>query len=127
MNAEKITTIHVVDAIEPLLPLYRDRLGFTVLVEVPEGDALGFVILASGGAQLMLQTKASLEKDLPKVAALGPSTLTYVDTRDLDACVRAMAGQKMLGEVRTTFYGAKEAWFQLDSGHVVGYAHHAPA
>lgn len=36
MKIRKITQLLVLDAIEPLLPAWKDALGFAVLVEVPE-------------------------------------------------------------------------------------------
>ena len=38
-----ITPVLYCDAIEPALPFWVDQLGFTKVVEVPEGDKLGFV------------------------------------------------------------------------------------
>jgi hypothetical protein len=37
----KSTPVLFVDAIEPSLAFWRDRLGFSVTVEVPHGDTLG--------------------------------------------------------------------------------------
>ena len=45
---KKLTPILVVDAIEPCLPFWTQRLGFTVNAEVPEGDRLGFVMFQQG-------------------------------------------------------------------------------
>ena len=58
----KITTVLYMDAIEPALAFWVDRLGFTKAVEVPEGDRLGFVILHHGSSELMLQTRESVNK-----------------------------------------------------------------
>jgi hypothetical protein len=53
---KKLTPVLMVDAIEPCLPLWVDRLGWNKTVEVPEGDRLGFVILEKDGAEVMYQT-----------------------------------------------------------------------
>jgi hypothetical protein len=42
----KITANLFVDEIEKALPFWVDRMGFEQAVGVPEGDRLGFVILA---------------------------------------------------------------------------------
>ena len=78
MKLDKLTTLLVVDAIEPALPAFG-KLGYEVTVRVPEKGTLGFVILAGGPGALMLQTRASLAEDLPAVAALEPRSLLYAD------------------------------------------------
>ena len=48
----KVTPVLVVDAIEPVLPLW-DALGFARTAEVPHGAGLGFVILSADGVEVM--------------------------------------------------------------------------
>ena len=50
----KITAVLVVEEIEKSLRFWVDRMGYQKTVEVPEGDRLGFVILANCGAELMM-------------------------------------------------------------------------
>ena len=52
----------MVDAIESCIPFW-ERLGFTKTAEVPEGDRLGFVILAKDAVEVMYQTHESVQKD----------------------------------------------------------------
>ncbi len=52
----KLTPVLILDEIESSLPFWAGRMGFDKVAEVPEGDRLGFVILSSGNAELMLQT-----------------------------------------------------------------------
>ena len=63
---KKLTPVLVVDAIEPVLPLW-DALGFTRTAEVPHGKRLGFVILQKDSVELMYQTFDSVRADEPKV------------------------------------------------------------
>ena len=56
----KITAVLVVEKIEPVLGFWVDRMGFIKTVEVPEGNSIGFAILARDGAELMLQTVESV-------------------------------------------------------------------
>ena len=90
MQLDKLTTLLVVEAIEPCLPAW-EALGYTVAVRVPEKGTLGFVILKSKLGELMLQTKRSLAEDLPDVAARRPTHLLYADVSSLtDAKKREM-------------------------------------
>ncbi len=120
----KITPIQIVDAIEPLVPLW-ERLGFTTTVSVPDEERLGFAILHRDGAELMLQTRRSLAKDLPAVAALSPSMVLYVDVTSLDETLRALGPVELLAPRRTTFYGAHEVALRDASGQILVFAEHA--
>src|SRR5690606_17599748 len=66
---KKLTPVLYVEEIEPCLPFWIDRLGFEKTVEIPEGDRLGFVILKKGDVELMYQTRESVQRDVPALAA----------------------------------------------------------
>lgn len=72
MKLKKITPVIVVDAIEPCLEFWVDRLGFTKTVEVPHEGALGFVILNHSPTEIMLQSRASVEADVPARSSTAP-------------------------------------------------------
>src|ERR1700693_6367430 len=61
---KKLTPVLMVDAIEPVLPLW-DALGCTRAAEVPHGDRLGFVILQTDAVEVMYQTFDSVRADEP--------------------------------------------------------------
>lgn len=123
MNIDKMTTLLVVDSIEACLPNW-ERLGYGVLARMPEDGPLGFVILKSGNAELMLQTRQSLSVDLPEVAKRRPAYLLYADVPSLAAAKKALSAAKVIIAERKTFYGAREAWLELDGGIVLGLAEH---
>jgi uncharacterized glyoxalase superfamily protein PhnB len=114
----KLTPIAIVDAIEPVLPLW-EGLGFARTVEVPHEGRLGFVILARDGSELMLQTRASVGDDL---GIEPPAYLLYCDVRSLAAATRAAraAGAEVLIEARSTPYGAIETWIRDAAGVITG-------
>jgi hypothetical protein len=120
----KLTSVVIVDAIEPALPSY-EALGYKVNVRVPESGTLGFVIMAGPAGELMLQTRASLTEDLPEIAKRAPSHLLYGDVRSLDATKRALRDAKVLIKQRKTFYGATESWLELPGPTFLGLAEHA--
>src|SRR5204863_3263762 len=98
----------IVDRVEDCLPFWCDRLGFARTVEVPHGEALGFVILQRQGAELMLQSRASVRDDLPALAEGDYRTALYLEVDDLAPMRAALAGLPALFPERTTFYGARE-------------------
>ena len=119
----KITPVLYVDAIEPSLPFWVDRLGFTKTVEVPEGDRLGFVILNHGSGEIMLQTRASLEKDLPAMLDLArPSGCLFIEVEDFPDLLRRVDGCEVVMPVRDTFYGMREIVVREPGGHSLCFA-----
>jgi len=122
MRFEKLTPVLYVEAIEPVLPFW-ERLGFERTVEVPEGDLLGFVILERDGIEVMYQTRASVEGDVPALAdtPMGGSML-YFEVADLDAVDATLEGMERVIPRRTTFYGAEELFVREPAGNVVGFA-----
>jgi uncharacterized glyoxalase superfamily protein PhnB len=120
----KLTPVLLVDEIEKSLPFWVDRLGFEKTVEVPEDDRLGFVILVNGGAEVMLQTWASAEKDAPGVvprsSAMGAAL--FVEVEDFADVQRRLQGWEIVLPERTTFYGMREVGVRDPGGHFVVFA-----
>jgi len=125
MNVKRLTTVLLVKDIEPVIPFWVDRLGFTKTMEVPDGNKLGFVAFQKGTAEVMYQTNASVEKDAPKevaaTAGKGPSYL-YMEVDNLDAVLAAMKDVKLVMPVRTAFYGMREFSVQDPGGHFITFA-----
>lgn len=122
MALEKLTPVLFVDRIETCLPFWVDRLGFEKTVQVPEGTALGFAILQRDGVEIMLQSRASLKKDLPALAD-GPSrSFLYIEVSDLSDLERRLEGADVLIPKRETFYGATEIGVRDPAGNVVTFA-----
>jgi len=121
---KKLTPILYVDAIEPCLPFWVDRLGFTKGTEVPHEDTIGFVILARDGLELMYQTWASAAADVAGATkrTKGRSAALYIDVENLDDVERALRGAEVVHPRRTTFYGATEIFVREPGGHVVGFS-----
>ncbi|MGD0679915.1 MAG: VOC family protein [Polyangiaceae bacterium] len=122
LNVTKLTTIVIVDAIEPALAMWTNVLGFGKTVEVPHGDKLGFVILVRDGIELMLQTRASIAADMPKVAETGGTHVLYADVASLDDVIASLGEAEVLVPRRRTFYGADEIWVRDLSGTIIGFA-----
>jgi uncharacterized glyoxalase superfamily protein PhnB len=119
----KITPVLIVEKIEPLLPFWLDRLGFEKTVEVPNGDGLAFVIFQHGTAELMFQTLASAEKDVPQVAGqLGPRPGTFIEVDDFDDLLKRVEGLEVIMQERTTFYGMREIMVREPGGNIVCFA-----
>ena len=125
MTIKKLTPVLLVDAIEPLLPFW-DALGFQRTAEVPHGDALGFVILAADGVEVMYQTVASVRHDEPRILEGGRAagmTGLFFEVDDLDAiAARIPKSADLIAERRTTPYGSTEIIVRDGAGNAVTFA-----
>ena len=125
MPVKKLTPVLFVEQIESVLPFWTQHLGFIKTVEVPGGDKLAFVILQQGTAEVMYQSFASVDRDVPAIAAdirKGP-TFLYLEVDDLEAVKAAIAGMDVYMPEHTTFYGSREIGVKDPAGHFITFAH----
>lgn len=118
---QSLTPILIVDAIEPCLAFWK-KLGFQVTVEVPDGEALGFVILNNGPVEVMYQTRASVAKDVPTMAGFPSSSVLYIHVTNIDEVIAAVADAPVLVPKRSTFYGATEYGVREPGGNAVSFS-----
>jgi uncharacterized glyoxalase superfamily protein PhnB len=124
MTVKKITAVLLVDEVEPCVKFWKERLGFEVGIEVPEGDKIGFVSLQKAGVELMYQSYASVEKDssfLAQSYAKG-TTFLYIEVDNLEDVIAATKGARVVMPERKTFYGAREIGVKDPAGHVLTFA-----
>ena len=121
MSFKRLTPVLLVEEIEPVLPFWA-RLGFNRTAEVPEGDRLGFVILERGDIQIMYQTRASVQADVPELGD-SPANASYLflEVDDLDAVEKLVEAAPVVPR-RKTFYGADELIVRDPAGNVVTFA-----
>ena len=124
MTVRKITSVLLVDEVEPCVKFWKERMGFEVAIEVPEGNKIGFVSLQKAGVELMYQSYASVEKDssfLVQGYAKGP-TFLYIEVDSLDDVMAATKGARVAMPERKTFYGAREIGVKDPAGHILTFA-----
>jgi len=120
----KSTPVLFVDAIEPSLPFWQERLGFQRQTEVPDGDRLGFVILGNGSIEVMYQSVAMLKQDSAAHAVRfdNDRTFLFVEVDDIGALAKALDGFEIVMPRRETFYGSVEIGYREPGGHFVTFA-----
>ena len=123
MRLTSLTPVLLVEAIEPVLAFWVDKLGFKKTVEVPHEKKLGFVILERDAVKVMYQTRASVSADIPPLAGSPQrGSFLYIDVDDLDAIATALKGVTPVIPRRKTFYGAEELIVRDPAGNVVTFA-----
>jgi uncharacterized glyoxalase superfamily protein PhnB len=128
-HVERLSPVLIVDAVEPCIRFWADRLGFTVENQVPGPDGtLVFASVKSGAVEIMYQTRASVLADAPSVTAddlRGHSTALFITVNNLDDVETAMAGAPAVKPRHTTFYGSLEMYVREPGGNTVGFAQFA--
>jgi len=123
MKMQRLTPVLVVDAIEPVLGFWVDKLGYKKGVEVPHEGKLGFVSLERDGVQVMYQTKDSVAADIAPLAnAPQRGTFLFIEVDDLDSIVKALKGVTPIIPRRKTFYGSEELIVREPAGNAVTFA-----
>ena len=125
-TVRKLTPVLFVERIEPCLGFWTS-VGFEKVAEVPEEVGLGFVLLVKDGVEIMYQSRASLRKDIPAMAAAPSATALYVEVDDLDEVARRVAGAPVVVPRRKTFYGMEELGVREPAGNLVTFAMKAPS
>lgn len=121
----RLTPVLVVDAVEPCVAFWTDRLGFAAENQVPGDDGkLVFASVKKGEIEVMYQTRASVLAERPDAAGemTGHSTVLFITTEDLDAVEKAIAGSPVIKPRHTTFYGSTELYVREPGGNTVGFA-----
>lgn len=120
----RVTPVVYVEEIEPVLPFWLDRLGFTINTQIPEGDRLGFVILQKGAAEIMYQTRESIRNDLPQLEDTPMrGSFLFIQVDDIDDVERRLQGVERVVPRRKTFYGSEEVIVRDPAGNAVTFAH----
>jgi uncharacterized glyoxalase superfamily protein PhnB len=117
-----------VDAVDPCVAFWRDRLGFVAenAVPGPDGKTL-FASVKKGSVEIMYQTRASVIADSPSLAGdlEGHSTTLFITVptvADLDAVEQQTKGAPVVKPRHQTFYGSTEFYVREPGGNVVGFA-----
>jgi uncharacterized glyoxalase superfamily protein PhnB len=128
IHVKRVTPVLFVAEIEPCLKFWTERMGFTNAAQVPDGNKIAFVMLQKDGAEIMYQTFASQEKDVPaisQIARKGP-TFLFIEVEKLDPIIAAMKGVDLVLPERNTFYGSREIGVKDPAGHFITFAEFPP-
>lgn len=91
---------------------------------MPGEEGLAFAILVHSGAELMLQSLASVLKDEPKFAPAGPAggASPFLEVRDFEDILKRLDGYPVEMPERTTNYGMREIGVRDLDGHTALFA-----
>jgi uncharacterized glyoxalase superfamily protein PhnB len=122
---KQLTPVLIVDAVEPCIKFWTDRLGFEVNNQVPDTDGkLIFASVQKDGIEIMYQTRASVLNEDPGAARdlMGHSVALFITVADLDKVEKSLAGVPVVKPRHDTFYGSTEIYVREPGGNTVGFA-----
>lgn len=122
---KQLTPVLIVQAVEPCIKFWVDRLGFTVTNKVPGPDGkLIFASVQQAGIEIMYQTRASVVEEQPSATKdlLGHSVSLFITVDNLDTVEKSLAGVPIVKARHKTFYGSTELYVREPGGNTVGFA-----
>ena len=128
VHVKRLSPVLIVDAVEPCLSFWADRLGFAIENRVPGPDGtLVFASVKSGEVEVMYQTRASVLAEAADATSAaddlrGHSTALFITVDNLDEVEKAMVGAPLVKPRHQTFYGSVEMYVREPGGNTVGFA-----
>lgn len=120
-----VTPNLVVRDVARSLAFYRDVLGFTVGMHVPENEPFVFAELQRDGVPVFINDKAAAVEDHPEMASTpfgGTCTMFFVIT-GIDAFHAAVAPKaNVVMALKNQFYGMREFSLTDPDGHLITFA-----
>ena len=123
MKITRASPVLFVDRVEPTRDFLR-KVGFEIVVEIPEGDRLGFTLLQKDGVQVMIETRGNTREPaaLQALSKESRHAVVFVEVDDVAGVIAALAGAKVVVERHTTFYDSDELTYEEPGGNLVTFA-----
>lgn len=125
-SVRRMSSVMLVDHIEPCLSFWVDRLGFEVRIRIQGAHQLDFVTLGKGDVEILYRTRESLGQEQPGlidgVEPHQPWVVMYLEVDDLDALLPSLEGLEMKVPETTSPFGTREVFVREPSGRIVGFS-----
>ncbi len=134
---KKLTPDLMVSDVAKTVRFYTERLGFKIVMLVPEnekavetqlvpGKSYVYAMVSRDEVFVMFMRKDVYEADVPELQGvpLGASVTFYCDVDNVGELYDQFqkSGIETLTEITTTWYGMKEFYIQDCNGHILGFA-----
>lgn len=105
---------------------YYEKLGFKVVMTVPEQGDYVWVMMTCGDVTFMFQTMESLGEELPEIERTeGGPLLFYIQVRSIRNFFQSIEKEvTVVKGLEKTFYGATEFSVLDNNGFVLTFAEH---
>lgn len=125
----KLTPEIMVENVQETLAFYQEVLGFQVVATVPEGTGpYVWAMVKNEGVELMIESRESLSAGLPILQGkeIGGTFIFYIDVNSVESLLENVKHRvKVVQDMHTTPYGAKEFAILDNNGFILIFAEHA--
>ena len=123
MKISRATPVRFVERVEPTRDFLK-KVGFEVVVEIPEDDRLGFSLLQKDGVQMMVETRGNSREPaaLQALSKESRRAVVFIEVDDVAGVIAALSGAKVVVERHTTFYDSDELTCEEPGGNLVTFA-----
>ena len=123
MKVSRATPVLFVDRVEPTRDFLK-KVGFEIVVEIPEDDRLGFSLLQKDGVQVMVETRGNTREPaaLQALSKESRRAVVFIEVDDVAGVIAALGGAKVVVERHTTFYDSDELTYEEPGGNLVTFA-----
>ena len=123
MKVSRATPVLFVDRVEPTRDFFK-KVGFEVVVEIPEDDRLGFSLLQKDGVQVMVETRGNSREPaaLQALSKESRRAVVFIEVDDIAGVIAALADARVVVERHTTFYDSDELTYEEPGGNLVTFA-----
>ncbi len=121
-NFRRLSSVLLVDRIEPCLEFWVDQLDFEIRLQVQGDDHLEFVTLSQGDVEINYRTRDSIHQDTPGLLEGGshePWVVLYLHVDDLDDVMARIEGVEVVVPMRETILGTREIFVREPSGRIL--------
>jgi catechol 2,3-dioxygenase-like lactoylglutathione lyase family enzyme len=121
----KLTPNLIVSNVDTSLAFYRDVLGMSVLMTVPDAPPLVFAGLTSGTAELFLNAADAAYEEYPafRNQPIGGSLTLFFEVTDIAEAYARLAPQvRVVMPFEKKWYGMTEFAFADPDGYVITFA-----
>lgn len=121
----KLTPNLIVSNVERSAAFYRDVLGFTVQMTVPDAPPFAFAIMTSGPVEVFLNAPEAAFEEYPafKTMPLGGTLTLFMEVTEIEAEYARLAPLvNVVMPFEKKWYGMTEFAFLDPDGYIITYA-----
>ncbi len=122
---KKLTPNLIVRDVVKSVAFYRDELGFTQAMSVPEAPPYVFAAMQRDGVEIFLNDRQAAIEELPEFAGqpIGGSLTLYIEIDGVDALYESLRSRaRIVHPLKDQFYGMREFAVSDPDGYVLTLA-----
>jgi uncharacterized glyoxalase superfamily protein PhnB len=124
-SLSKLTPNLIVANVEQSAEFYRDVLGFSVQMTVPEAPPFAFAIVTTGSVEVFLNSQESATAEYPAFAGrpIGGTLTLFIEVVNIAEAYEALKGTvDVVMPFEKKWYGMTEFAFLDPDGYIITYA-----